>query len=98
MLAKIFVRGDEADDFLVVVGFADEVIEKFRAFIPPMAEQLGVIRRYYDRRAVHEGRQVLHLAHARAEKMSGVLRRLVQRSLALIYLFIGRAAGDAVVL
>ena len=60
---QIFAGRDAAKGFLLLVAeFAHEEIEELRAFIPPVPEQLGVIRRNDDRRTIQKRREPAGLA------------------------------------
>src|SRR5439155_6618669 len=72
-------------------------IEPFGTFIPPVAEQLGVVRGKNQRRTVHDRVESLELLQARAEEMAGVLVRGAQRGLAVINL-LQVGTGDAMIL
>ena len=41
--AQVFTRRNKRKNLLIIVSLAHEVIEKLRAFIPPVPEQLGVV-------------------------------------------------------
>ena len=45
VLFQIFRGGDERDVLLLLAQFANEEIDELGAFIPPMAEELGIVRR-----------------------------------------------------
>ncbi len=47
---QVFIWRDQLEHFLVVAGLAHEKIQELRAFVPPMAEQLCVVRRHHDGR------------------------------------------------
>jgi hypothetical protein len=98
MAAQIFFRRDQLENLLVATRFAHKGIEKFRAFVPPMAEQLGVVRRDDERRSVEDAGEFPDLCHARFEKMARVLRRRMQRRATVIDLLVRCAAGNAEIL
>ena len=87
-----------SNSLLVAAGLAHEVIQELRPLIPPVAEQLGVVGRHQDGRAVEDFRQAPELRHAGVEEMARVLVGGPQGGRAVIHLLVGRAAGDAIVL
>ena len=77
-----------------MADFAHEKIQKFRSFIPPMPEQLGVIRCDDDWRPVQNGFQLLNLRDALTQKMPCVFAGGRQGMVALVNLLLA-FAGDA---
>ena len=55
-----------------MVGFAHEEVEEVRAFIPPVAEQFGVVGRDDEWRTIQDGGEFLDLLDAGFEKVRGV--------------------------
>ncbi len=86
MPVQIFAGRDQLDRLLVVESHAREEVEELRPFIPPMAEQLGVIRRDDERRTIQNSREPPDLRHAFVEEMSGVFARSLERMVALVNL------------
>ena len=39
----VLLRCDHRQDVLIETGFADEEIEEFRSFVPPMTEEFGIL-------------------------------------------------------
>src|SRR6266511_5089113 len=98
MLAQIVLGGDEREDLLITARLADERIEPFRALIPPMTEQLGIVRRQDQRRHIHRGGEVLDLIDAGAEEMRGVFAGRLERRVSVIGLLRTGATGNAMIL
>src|ERR1035441_8098394 len=95
MAREIFAGREERDGFLLLVAdLADEEVEKLRSFIPPMPEQLGVIRRDDDGRAIQDAFELVDLCDAFVEEMPGVLARGGEGVVALVNLLFA-LAGDA---
>jgi hypothetical protein len=44
-LFQVFLGRYERKNLLIVTGLANEIIQEFRPFIPPMAEEFGIVRR-----------------------------------------------------
>ena len=82
---------------LVVKQFAREIIEKFRPFIPPVAEQFGVVGRHGERGTIQKSRDALDLHDTFVEKMAGVFGGGLQCRVALINFLVPCSAGDAVI-
>ena len=72
MATEILLGRDEFKNLLVVVSLAHEEIEELGSFIPPMPEQLRVVRREDERRAIEDAGELFDLFDARFEKMIGV--------------------------
>src|SRR5205823_14076719 len=72
MPVQIFLRREQDENLLIVISLAHQQIEPLDAFIPPMAEQFGVVGRENQRRPVHDAGQPLKLLEARDEEMTGV--------------------------
>src|ERR1035438_4321107 len=95
MPPQIFAGRDQGNPVgLVVTKLTHEEVEELRAFIPPMPEQLGVIRRDDDWRSVQNGFQLLNLRDALTQKMPCVSAGGRQRMVALVNLLLP-GAGDA---
>ena len=73
---------------LLVAQLAREKIQELRPFIPPVAEQLRVIRRDDDGRPVQQRRDLPRLREAFVEKMPRVPARRRERMVALIDLLL----------
>ena len=88
-----------ATDALVVLELAEEELEEHRPLVPPVPEELCVVRRDDDGAAVHVRAQVLDLLLAVEHEVARVLGRaqvgLVRVVQALV---VHRAVGDRVVL
>src|ERR1017187_3363742 len=94
MPLQIFAGSYQRKSFLVMGCFPDETVQKLRAFVPPMSEQLGVVRREHQRWTIHDAGELLDLLHACFEKMLRVIGGGRQRGARVIDLFFRRAAGD----
>src|SRR6266404_4605371 len=86
MPPQILLRRNPTERLLVVVRLPRQVIEKLRPFIPPMAEQFGIVRAQHQRWTIQGLRQPLHLGNARRQKMPGVLIGLPHCRRPLIHL------------
>ena len=93
-----FRGGDHCKGFLVVSGFAEKVIQKHRALVPPVAVQLGVIGADHDRFHAHHPAEMLDLFFAVEHEVAGVLGGAFPGHPWAIGLLVGGLAGDAVVL
>src|SRR5262249_40044307 len=94
---QIIPGRDEGEHLLVVIGFAHKEIEKLGAFIPPMAKKLCVVRANYYRWAVHHAGQFTNLLQAYLQKMLGMFIRCMDGGSAIVNLFAGTGAGDAMI-
>lgn len=95
---EVLAGGDQVEGGLIVVAFAEEVIEELRSFVPPVSVEFGVIGGDNQGRAIHESGEVFHLGDAVVEEVAGMVGGGVHGVLFVVGFFVGNAfAGDAVV-
>lgn len=68
MAGQVIGRRGQGEDLLIVGRLAQEKVEKFRSFEPPVAEQLGVERTDQDRFDRHFRAQGCELPDALGQK------------------------------
>jgi hypothetical protein len=73
ILPEILEGSHQSKLLLVADGFAHEEIQELRTFIPPMAEELGVVGAQHHGRAPQDVGKLTDLLHPRAEEVRGVL-------------------------
>ena len=93
-----FGRGDHRKGFLVVSGFAKEIIEEDGALVPPVAVQFGVVRAENDGFGSHDASKVLDLFFAIEHEVGRVVGGTLASEMGSVRLFVRRATSDAVVL
>ena len=93
-----FGRGDHRKGFLVVSGFAKEIIEEDGALVPPVAVQFGVVGAEDDGFGSHHTPKMLDLFFAIEHKVGRVVGGTLSSEVGSVRLFVRRATGDAVVL
>ena len=98
MAFQVGAGGDGFQLVLIEVQLLEDVVEKFRPFIPPVAVELRIIRSHDQRRAIHVLRQMPHLASATVHEVLGVHRHLAEGIGGIVRLVRHALAGDAVVL
>src|SRR5688572_31701598 len=76
--AQVLPRCRQLDRILVVVRFANKVVQKLRTFVPPMSKELGVVRRKQVWRAIHNFSQLLNLFDAHLHEVLRMLGGRVQ--------------------
>src|SRR5262249_60075465 len=72
MTIQVVARANRFDRVLVVVELAEEIAEKDRPLVPPVAEQLRIVRADDDGRAIHAARETFGLplsGHPKVRRM-----------------------------
>src|SRR5450432_273046 len=96
---EVVARRERLDGVLVEVKLTEQVVEKDRAFVPPVPEELGVVRAHDHGRPIHLGAQPPRLLLAVAAEVRGVQPRLAARDLRVVDpLVVELVVSDGVVL
>src|SRR5438876_10390264 len=81
------------------VELAEHTVDKLRAFEPPVAEKLRIVRRDNQRwPAFHQAREILDLPFTVEHKVAGMLIRFRQSRRSMVGLLVFRRSRDLVIL
>ena len=98
MSGKEFRRGDHREVFLIVGRFAEQIIQKDRSFVPPVAIQLGIVGAENDGFCPHYAAEMFDLFFAIEHKVGSMFGSSFAGKVRTVRLFMGSASCDAVVL
>jgi len=97
VFGEIFARRDGLDRALVVVYFAQQIVQEVGTFKPPVTVKFGVVRRDDDRFDASAPFKMLDLFFAIEQEIARMHRGAFARDGGTIRLLVHRLAGDAMV-
>ncbi len=92
-----FGWGDHGKCFLVAGGFTEEVIEKDRAFVPPVAVKFRIVRTEDEGFDAHDSAEMLNLFFPIEHKISGVAGGAFAGEMGAVGFFVRGASGDSII-
>ncbi len=97
MAGEEFGWRDHGKCLLIASGFAEEVIKKDRAFVPPVAVELRIVRTEDEGFDAHDSAKVLDLFFPIEHKISGVAGGAFAGEMGAVGFFVGGAASDSII-
>ena len=88
---------DHGKCFLVAGGFAEEVIEKDRTFVPPVAVEFCIVRTEDEGFDAHDPAKVLDLFFPIEHKISGMAGGAFAGEMGAVGFFVWGATGDSII-
>ncbi len=93
-----FRRGDHGKSFLIMGGFAKEIVQKDGSLVPPVSVELGIVRAEDDRLGAHDPVEMFDLFFAIEHEVGGMFGGALASEVRSVGLLVSGASGDAVIL